>query len=389
MKRFIKLACLLMTLTILLGALGACSPGGEKSENELLIGGIGPLTGDYANYGTSVEKGAKLAVEEINAKNGANGFKLVLDFQDSKGVPDSAVTAYGQLMDKGMKVSLGTVLSGEMASVSAAAKNDGILMLSPSASAKDAIAGNDAAFRVCFNDPQQGTVSADFIAANGLASKVAVFYQSDLDYSTGLYEAFKAQCAVKNLEIVTTTTYTDATKTDFSAQISAIKNSGAKLVFMPIYAAEAATFLTQAYGKIADVSYFGCDGMEGILKKISDPKYAEGVMMLTPFSTDDTAENVKSFVTAFKNKYSNEVPDQFAADGYDAIYAIADALKQAAVTPDNMDEATFNSKMVAAMTKISVNGVTGKMSWTADGESAKEAKVITVKNGVYTMFVKE
>lgn len=388
MKRFIKLACLLMTLAILLGTLGACSPSGEKSENELLIGGIGPLTGDYANYGTSVEKGAKIAIEEINAKDGANGFKLVLDFQDSKGVPDSAVTAYGQLMDKGMKVSLGTVLSGEMASVSAAAKNDGILMLSPSASAKDAITGNDAAFRVCFNDPQQGTVSADFIAQNNLAAKVAVFYQSDLDYSAGLYEAFKAECAVKNLEIVTTTTYTDTTKTDFSAQISAIKNSGAKLVFMPIYAAEAATFLTQAYGKITDVSYFGCDGMEGILKKISDPKYAEGVMMLTPFSTDDTAENVKSFVAAFKAKYNNEVPDQFAADGYDAIYAIAEALKQAEVTPENMDEATFNSKMVAAMTKISVNGVTGKMSWTADGESAKEAKVITVKSGVYTMFVK-
>ncbi len=303
--------------------------GSASGEKEVLIGGIGPLTGDYANYGTAARNGAQIAVDEINAAGGVNGMKLVLNYQDSAGDPDSAVAAYGKLIDQGMDVSLGGVLSGETASIVAAAKEDGLLVLTPSASADAAITGNDSAFRVCFTDSSQGTASANYIADNQLATEVAVFYQSDIDYSVGLYRAFEAQCQASNITIKEVQTFTKDTSTDFSTQINAIKDSGAKLVFIPIYAAEASTFLTQAAGKLPEGTvYFGCDGLDGILGKVSDVSVAENVMLLTPFAADDPAENVQSFVNAYKQANGDATPDQFAADGYDAIYAIKAAIEK-------------------------------------------------------------
>jgi branched-chain amino acid transport system substrate-binding protein len=361
------------------------APAGEAAAPvTLLLGGIGPLTGDYANYGTSVRNGAQVAVDEINAAGGVNGFNFALDFQDSQGNADSAVSAYGKLMDSGMDVSLGGTFSGETASIVAAAREDGILVLTPSASAKASIEGNDCAFRVCFNDPQQGTASADYIADNALATKVAVFYQSDIDYSVGLYETFKTQCEARNIEITEVQTFTLGTNTDFSTQIAAIRDSGAELVFLPIYAAEASTFLTQASGKLDGVTFFGCDGLDGILNKVSDPALAEGVMMLTPFAADSTAANVQSFVAAYQAAYG-AAPDQFAADGYDAVYAVKAALENAGVTGENKDD-SFNAKMVAAMTAITVEGVTGTMTWTADGETSKPAQAMVIRDGAAVVY---
>lgn len=391
MKKFTKVLALALVAVLALMAFAACNNGSSTTLPDptpdadgtitLLIGGVGPLTGSYANYGLSVKYGAEIAVEEINAAGGVNGMKLALDFQDSQGKPEAAQNAYGNLIDKGMDVSLGAVLSGETASIVAAAKNDGILVLTPSGSAKDAIADNDNAFRVCFNDPQQGTVSADFIADNGLATKVAVFYASDVDYSKGLYETFKTQAAKRNLEIVTEQTFTDSTNTDFSTQINAIKNSDADLVFIPIYAAEAATFLTQAKAAgLTDVTFFGCDGIDGILTKGISTEDVEGLMMLTPFAADSTEADVQAFVTAYKAKHEDKAPDQFAADGYDAIYTIKAAIEKANLTKD--DVTNFHSRLVAAMTQITVDGVTGTMTWTADGETQKAANALVYRDGV-------
>ena len=367
----------------------AASKGDATGElTELVIGGVAPLTGQYANYGKPNSNGAMLAAKEINAAGGVNGFQLNVQFQDSQGDPDTAVAAYGKLMDQGMKVSLGGTLSGETASIVAAAQEDGLLVLTPTGSAKSCIEGNDAAFRVCFNDPQQGSASADFIKDHTLGAKVAVFYQSDIDYSKGLYDTFVAEAKNQGLEIVATETFTKGTSTDFTTQINAIKDSGADLVFIPIYAAEAATFLTQARGKLADdMFYFGCDGLDGILGKVDKPETAENVLMLTPFAADDTTEKVAKFVDAFKAEYDGMVPDQFGADGYDAVYAIAAAIKEANLTPDDLKNTEdFNARIVAALTKITVDGVTGKMTWTADGETQKAAKAMIIKNGVATLY---
>ncbi len=366
----------------------ACGDSSTPADNEtsgdgtaatVKIGGIGPLTGSYANYGLSVSNGAKIAVEEINANGGINGAQVELQFQDSQGDPESAVNAYGKLMDWGMNVSLGGTFSGETASIVAAANEVDIMLITPSGSADGCIAGNDKAFRVCFYDSFQGAAAADYIKDNGLASEVGVFYESDYDYSVGLYNSFVEQCAADGITIKETQTFTTSTNTDFSTQVNALVASGVKVVFMPIYAEEASTFLTQAKGKFADdVYFFGADGLDGILGKVEqDPSIANNVLMLTPFAADSTDPAVKSFVEKYQAAY-NAVPDQFAADGYDAVYVIKAAVEKAG--------STSGEALAAAMTELSVAGVTGTMTWGADGNTSKAASAILYFDGEGSLF---
>ena len=344
------------------------------------LGVVGPLTGGYANYGLSVQHGAQLAVDEINAAGGVNGKQLELSAQDSQGDPESAVAAYGKLMDWGMNVFLGGVLSGETASVVAAAKADDMFIMETTGSADKCIDGNDKAFRICFYDSYQGTAAADYLKDNALADEVGVFYQSDNDYSAGLYNAFVAECEKTGVTIKETQTFTTATNTDFSTQVNALVNSGVKVVFIPIYAEEASTFLTQAKGKFAeDVYFFGADGLDGILGKVSqDVTIADNVLMMTPFAADSAAANMQAFVSAYQANY-NATPDQFAADAYDAVYVVKAAVEAAGGS-------TSGAELAAVMTSLTVEGVTGTMTWNADGNTNKAASAILYKNGVGTLF---
>ena len=380
MKKFF---CMMMAVLMVL-AMTACGgetpPTPSQDETETIrIGGIGPLSGGYANYGFSVKNGAQLAVDEINAAGGINGKQIELSFQDSQADPESAVNAYGKLMDWGMQVSLGGVLSGETASIVAAAREDNIMLITPSGSADKCIDGNSRAFRVCFYDSFQGAAAAQYIKNNNMVDTVGILYQSDIDYSVGLYNAFVEECGKSGITIAETQTFTDATKTDFSTQINALVNSGVKLVFIPFYAEEASTFLTQARGKFADdVYFFGADGLDGILGKVEqDPTIANNVLMLTPFAADDPAENVQAFVKAYQAAY-NATPDQFAADAYDAVYVIKAAVEKAGTTDGDA--------MAAAMASLEVTGVTGTMTWNADGNTNKNASAILYYDGVGSLF---
>lgn len=320
MKKFL---CMMMAVLMVL-AMAACS--GEPANNggndtpdatTVKIGGIGPLTGAYANYGLSEKNGAELAVKEINEAGGIAGKQIELSYQDSQGESESAVNAYGKLMDWGMEVSLGCVLSGENASVVAAARDDDVLLITPSGSADKCIDGNDKAFRVCFYDSYQGAAAAQYIKDNNMVDTVGILYQSDNDYSVGLYNAFVAKCGELGITIAETQTFTSSTNTDFSTQVSALVSSGVKLVFIPLYAEEASTFLTQAHGK-------------------------------------------------------------FAADAYDAIYAIKAAVEKAG--------STSGAALASALTSLTVEGVTGVMTWTADGNTNKPASAILYYDGVGTLF---
>lgn len=380
-----KFPCMMMAVLMVL-AMAAC--GGEPANNggndtpdatTVKIGGIGPLTGAYANYGLSEKNGAELAVKEINEAGGIAGKQIELSYQDSQGESESAVNAYGKLMDWGMEVSLGCVLSGENASVVAAARDDDVLLITPSGSADKCIDGNDKAFRVCFYDSYQGAAAAQYIKDNNMVDTVGILYQSDNDYSVGLYNAFVAKCGELGITIAETQTFTSSTNTDFSTQVSALVSSGVKLVFIPLYAEEASTFLTQAHGKFADdVYFFGADGLDGILGKVEqDTSLANNVLMLTPFAADNPAENVQSFVKKYQEAYG-ATPDQFAADAYDAIYVIKAAVEKAG--------STSGAALASALTSLTVEGVTGVMTWTADGNTNKPASAILYYDGVGTLF---
>ncbi len=380
MKKRVFAMLLAMAMVFSLMACGSKDKAGGSDGDTIRLGGVGPLTGGYANYGLSVQHGAELAAKEINAAGGVNGKMLEVQFQDSQGDPESAVAAYGKLMDWGMNVSLGAVLSGETASVVAAAKADDMFIMETTGSADKCIDGNDNAFRVCFYDSYQGTAAADYLKDKALATEVGVFYQSDNDYSAGLYNAFAAQCQKVGVTIKETQTFTTATNTDFSTQVNALVASGVKVVFIPIYAEEASTFLTQAKGKFgSDVYFFGADGLDGILGKVSqDVTIADNVLMMTPFAADSAEPKVQAFVKAYQDAY-NATPDQFAADGYDAVYAVKAAIEAA-------KGSTSGTDLAAVMTSLTVEGVTGTMTWSADGNTNKAASAILYKNGVGTLF---
>lgn len=365
-----------------LSGCGQKDSGTVVDENTFVIGGIGPLTGGTAIYGQAVKNGAQLAVDEINEAGGVNGMKLALQFEDDENDSEKAVNAYNTLKDKNIKVLMGTVTSTPCVAVADKTAEDNMFQLTPSGSSVDCVA-NDNAFRVCFSDPNQGKASAQYISEHKLADKVAVIYDSSDVYSQGIYETFTKEAASRNLEIVAAEAFTKDSAKDFTVQLQKVKESGAELVFLPIYYEAASLILTQADKAGLDVQFVGCDGLDGVIGQLGESaSLADGVMLLTPFAADAKDEKTVAFTTAFEAKYK-ETPNQFAADAYDAIYTIKAALEDAQVSDPSIDVSELCEKLKASMVKITVEGVTGTMSWDASGEPTKEPKAMVIENGAY------
>lgn len=343
------------------------------------IGGIGPVTGGAAEYGLAVRGGAEIAIAEINARGGQ---QYELKFEDDEHDPEKAVNAYNNLKDWGMQVLMGTVTSAPCVAVEAETAADNMFQLTPSGSAEDCIKEANA-FRMCFSDPEQGTLSADYIADNSLASKVAIIYDSSDPYSSGIRDAFVTEAAAKNLEIVADEAFTADNKTDFNVQLQKAKSAGAELLFMPFYYSEAALVLQQAAAMDFKPVFFGCDGMDGLLAVENfDASLAEGVMLMTPFTAAATDDMTASFVKAYNDTYGQD-PNQFAADAYDCIYAIDAAIQKAGVTGD-MDASAICDALKGAFTEITLDGLTGKgITWDASGAPTKSPLVFVIENGVY------
>ena len=361
-------------------AAGASSE--ASSDKGFKIGGIGPVTGAAAVYGLAVKNGAQIAVDEINADGGINGYQIEFNFQDDEHDAEKSVNAYNTLKDWGMQVLMGTVTSAPCVAVADKTNADNMFQITPSGSSVEC-AQNPNVFRVCFSDPDQGAASATYIAENKLAEKIAVIYDSSDVYSSGIYEKFAAEAANQGLEIVDAEAFTADSNKDFSTQLQKAKDAGADLVFLPIYYTEASLILKQADTMGYAPKFFGCDGMDGILQVENfDTKLAEGLMLLTPFAADAQDELTQKFVTSYKENYG-ETPIQFAADGYDAIYAIKAAVEEADSTAETSVSDSCD-KMKEAMLKIKVNGLTGEdMTWTEDGEPHKAPKAVKVVDGAY------
>ena len=385
---------LALTLALAMSAsLCACGGGEEAPAPEaeggdaaatLKIGGIGPLTGAVATYGVATQRGAQIAVDEINAMED-KAFAIEYDFQDDTGVAETAVSAYNTLKDWGVDVIYGTTTTAPCITIASETNADRIFQLTPSASSPDVTAGKDNVFQMCFTDPNQGVTAANYVKDTGLATKVGVIYNNGDAYSTGIAQGFIAQCASLGIEVVTEQTFPADTNTDFNVQLTACKDGGAELVFMPIYYTPASLVLTQADAMGYDPIFFGGDGMDGILNiEGFDTALAEGLLLLTPFNATSEDEMTANFVAKYQEAYG-EIPNQFAADGYDCIYAIYNAVQQIDGALE-MDAAALCDALIAVFTSadFSVDGLTGAgMTWQANGEVAKEALVVAVKDGAY------
>ncbi len=393
MKKLVKVLSVVLAMTMLAVCFAGCGKSGGSSE-AIKIGGIGPTTGAAAIYGNAVKNAAELAVEEINAKG---DIKFELKFEDDEHDQEKSVNAYNALKDWGMQILVGTVTTAPCVAVSTESHNDNIFELTPSASSTDVIGGQpdkdgnvtverkENVFQMCFTDPNQGTASADYISKQKLGTKIGIIYNNADAYSTGIYQKFVSEAKKLGLEVVAAETFTDDSDKDFSSQLNKIKDADADLIFLPIYYTPASLILTQANKMNYTPKFFGVDGMDGILTiKNFDTKLAEGVMLLTPFSADATDEKTQNFVKKYKEKYG-DVPNQFAADTYDCIYALYDACKAKGITAD-MDAEEICQKLIKQFTSkdFKFDGLTGEgMTWSESGEVSKEPKGMVIKDGAY------
>ena len=392
-----KVVCMVLAAVMLMACLAGCgssaatpsatdAPASDAGSSNapaaaaFKLGGTAPLTGGAAIYGNAVKNAAQIAVDEINAKG---GIQFELRYEDDQNDTEKVVNAYNTLKDWGMQISLGSVTSKPCEVTSVDTYADRIFALTPSASSVATTEGKDNQFQMCFTDPNQGSASAQYIADKGLATKVAVIWKSDDVYSKGIYETFKTAAANLGIEIVSDTTFADGNDTDFSVQIADAQSNGAELVFLPIYYQPASLILAQAAAAGYDPEWFGVDGMDGILSmKGFDTSLAEGVMLLTPFNADSTDERTAAFVKKYQELYG-EVPNQFAADAYDCVYAYAQALEAAGATPE-MSADELCTAMIEQFTTMTFDGLTGTgMTWNAEGQVTKSPKGMVIQNGAY------
>ena len=378
---------MLMAGAMCMGMLAGC---GNKDDGQtsgssdtFTIGVVGPLTGDAAIYGTNVLNAAQIAVDEINAMDGDIKFNLIS--ADDVNDPETSVNAYNKLMDDGMQLLVGTVTSKPALSVAPLAYEDRVFTLTPSASGDDVIEGNDNVYQVCFTDSNQGSRSAQYIDEHFDGAKIAIIYKNDDPYSQGIRDTFAAEAKTRGMDVVYEGTFDSSSQTDFNVQLTGAQSAGADLLFLPIYYTPASVILTQANAMGYAPTFFGVDGMDGILTADGfDASLAEGVYLLTPFSADAQDEATQNFVTEYKDRHG-ETPNQFAADAYDAVYILYEAIKASGVTPDMSNEEICDG-LIQAMGDLSVVGLTSagsEMTWDDNGAVSKDPAAVVIKDGTY------
>ncbi len=380
-----KMFALLMAAMLVVGMFAGCSGSGESNQaannTEYVIGVSGPLTGGAAVYGVAVANAAQMAVDEINAAGGLNGVNFKLVATDDQHDPTKVSTNYANMMNQGMQVSLGTVTTGPCLEFKTLSKEDNVFFLTPSASG-DAVPEFDNAYQMCFADGNQGAVAADYVNNAGLTS-IGVFYKSDDSYSDGIYKQFK-----ENLDAsidVVETSFTEATSTDFSTQISQLKDC--TFIFMPIYYQPAAVFMEQAKDEVAaTATYYGCDGFDGLAGQLDLTTIPQEVSMLSHFDATATDGAAADFVAKYTEKFGTETLNQFGASAYDCVYAIYGAMK-AAVDAGEEIPVTISASDLCEILKDQFqggysleSGATGSnIKWNEDGTVAKGAVKYNLK----------
>ena len=381
-----QIAAMLMAGAMCMGMLAGCGNKdntGSSDSDVFTVGVVGPLTGDAAIYGTNVVNAAQIAVDEINALGGDIQFQLIS--ADDVNDPETSVNAYNKLMDKGMQMLVGTVTSKPALSVSPLSNEDRVFTLTPSASGDDVIVGNDNTYQVCFTDSNQGSRSAQYIDEHFDDAKIAIIYKNDDPYSQGIRDTFAAEAKTRGMDVVYEGTFDSSSQTDFNVQLTGAQSAGADLLFLPIYYTPASVILTQANAMGYAPTFFGVDGMDGILTAENfDASLAEGVYLLTPFSADSEDEMTQNFVAEYQDRFG-EIPNQFGADAYDAIYTLYQAIQAAGATADMSNEEICDA-LIEVMPTLAVTGLTSagsEMTWDENGAVSKDPTAVIIENGTY------
>ena len=377
-----KVFALVMAAMMVVAMFAGCGSSSSADAGTIKIGMAGPLTGGAAIYGTAVEAGMKIAVEEINAAAGEDGLKIAFQSQDDEHDGEKALNAYNTLKDWGMQFFAGAVTTGPCLQIAPETVEDQIFMMTPSGSSDKIANSGSNIFQMCFTDPNQGASAAQLVYDQQMATTIGIIYDNSDDYSKGLMQGFKTKAAELGMEIAIETAFTADNKSDLSTQVTQCKDAGCDFVFLPFYYTEAAQVLTYADKIGYEPTFFGCDGMDGILSMEGfDTSLAEGLALMTPFNPD--APESQEFVAKYQEMMNGEIPNQFAADGYDVIYAIYNACVATGVDGAT-SAADACAKLEEYFASCTFDGLTGTgMTWNEAGMISKIPAAVIIQDGKY------
>lgn len=349
----------------------------KKAEDSdtIKIGAIIPQTGPVSNYGNSSEKGALLAVDEINKNGGINGKKIEWISYDDKGEITDSTTAYNKLKGDKVAAIVGPITSKPALAVSEIAKKDGIPMITPTGTQGNITEGKKNVFRTCFTDPYQGKLLAKFAAENQKAKKVAILRNTSSDYSNGIADEFKKEAEKLKLELVADESYGD-NDNDFKAQLTKIAKAKPDVLLVPDYYEKIALIVPQARDAGIEAKFIGSDGWDGVINVMdkSQLSMVEGSCFSNHFALDSNDKRVKEFVEKFKEA-NKEDPSAFSALSYDTVYLLKQAMEEA--------KSEENDKVVEKIKNIEFDGITGKFKFNKDNNPMKSASMMEIKDGTY------
>lgn len=365
-------------IAMLAGATMMMSCGANQSQEEsstIKVGGMGPLTGSTAMYGITVDKGAKLAFEEINANGGVLGKKFEYISLDEKADPIEAVNAYNKLTDEGVVAILGSVTSKPTLAVAELAAQDGIPMITPTGTQINITDAGPNIFRVCFTDPYQGSTLAKFSKDKLGAKTAAIMVNTSSDYSDGIANAFIKQAEKEGIKVVAKEGYSDGDK-DFKAQLTKINSENPDILVVPEYYELSALIATQAREIGMQSTFIGPDGWDGIIGALDSSSYSvvDNSYFTNHYSTEDSNEKVQSFLKKYREKY-NEEPTAFSALAYDTVYVLKNAIDKAGTTD--------KAELTKAIKASDMDGVTGHLTFDENNNPIKAVTIIKVQDGKY------
>ncbi len=357
---------------------GCNKPADESTgtaNDSIKVGEFASLTGSEAAFGQSSHKGTVLAIDEINAAGGVLGKKIDLIYEDDQSKQGESATIVKKLISRDHVVAiLGEVASGRSLEAARICQDNKIPQISPSSTNPKVTETGDYIFRVCFTDPFQGKLLADFALQTLKTKRVAMLTDLAAAYSVGLADYFKQPFTAGGGTIIAEQKYASHDK-DFKAQLTAIKAEKPEAIFVPGYYTEAGLIVLQARQLGIQVPMFGGDGWEAqeLIQIAGDA--LTNTYYSTHFSAIKDAPEVRKFVDAYKARYNGEIPDAMAALGYDSALVLADAIKRAGTTE--------SAKLRDAIATTDLPGATGQTKLDAKRDAPKAAVIITVENGKF------
>lgn len=371
-----RLLAALMVCVLAALPLAGCQNGDDAgSGDKIAIGGLAPLTGSVSVYGIATDNGVKLAFEEINKAGGVLGKQINYIPLDEKGDPTEATNAYRKLVNQDKVVAIiGDVTSKPAAAVAQASQQDNIPILTATATALNVTEAGKNIFRVCFTDPEQGDIMANYVKKLGKKT-AAVIYDTSDDYSKGLRDSFKETAAELGITVAADEGFAKGA-VDFRPQLTNIKSKNPDVLFIPTYYEQAALIAVQAKELGLNTQLIGADGWDGVIGKVDKTNMdaVNGAYYCSQYTAESTDERVQNFIKNYKAKYNMD-PNQFAVLGYDAAYMMAEAIRKAG--------STDKQAIIDALAKLEYNGLTGEMHFDENRNPVKTAIIIKIENGVY------